>query len=60
MVIHVCINKIFEESSVFLNFIDAGVRDKFYYIGYLRGFCGAHYSILADFVSLFFSWFLLM
>ena len=59
-VIHVRTNKIFEECAVFLHFIDAGARNTFLYIGYLRGFCGAHYSILANFVSLFFSWLLTM
>ena len=51
---------IFEERAVFLRYIHAGVRSTFLFIGYLRGFCGAYYSILADFVSLFLSRLLLV
>ena len=53
-------NKIFEECAVFLNMSDAGVRSTFAFIGYLHGFCGVNYSILANSVSLFFSRLLLM
>ena len=56
LVIHVHKNKIFEERVVFLHLIDTDVRGTFLYIGYLRGFCGAHYSILVNFVSFFFLW----
>ena len=60
LVIHVRTNKISEERAVFLHLIDAGICGTFSYIGYLRRFCGAYYSILANFVSLFFLWLSLM
>ena len=59
-IIHICISKIVEELTAFLHLIDVGVRGKFFYMGYLRRFCGAHYSILVNVISLFFSRFLLM
>ena len=59
-IIHVCISKIVEELAAFLHLIDVGVRGTFLYIGYLHRFCGAHYSILANFISLSFLLFLLM
>ena len=54
LVIHLHTNKIFEEQAAFLHTIDAGVRSIFLCIEYLRGFCGAHYYILENFVSLLF------
>ena len=44
MVICVCINKISEEHKVFLRLVDADIRSKFSYIGYLRGFDKAYYT----------------
>ena len=44
LVICVCTNKRFEERTVFLRLIDAGVCSIFLYIGYLCRFDKAHYT----------------
>ena len=51
LVIHVHTNKVFEERTVFLHFIDAGIQSSFLYIVYLCGFDKSHYSHHVIFVS---------
>ena len=51
LVIYVRTNKISEEPTVFLRLIGAGFRNKFLYIGYLRGFDISHFIHHVIFVS---------
>ena len=60
LVSHVRTNKIFEERALFLHLIDSGACGKFSCMEYLRRFCGAHYYIIENYVSIFFLQLLLM
>ena len=53
LVIHVLSNQIFEERTVFLRLIDAGICSTFLYIGYFRGFNKSHYTHHVVFLSSF-------